>query len=98
LLITGARVLVEGYKGYRVWYFLVNSYFTGESMLRTYRSSTLLIVVTGIMDEVVLILIVISTIMCIRNFGKGLREMMIKQVKANEVIPPSDDSATVSDV
>lgn len=35
------------------------------------------------MDEITLILIIISTIKCLLNFGKGLREILIKQNEAN---------------
>jgi hypothetical protein len=38
----------------------------------------------AIFDEIILILIVISTIKCVSNFGKGFKEMVLKQSKQDE--------------
>jgi hypothetical protein len=86
-IIVILRVVVEAYKGYRIWYFLANKYFLSDDIKDTFYSSLILILVTGVMDEVVLILIIISTIVCVNNFGKGLREIILKQTKANDNVP-----------
>jgi hypothetical protein len=85
LIIVITRVLIEGYKAYRVWYFLVNHYFTGKSVIGIFESSMIFIIVIGILDEIVLILIIISTVKCVSSFGKGLKEILIRQYEANEV-------------
>jgi hypothetical protein len=79
------RVLIEGYKAYRVWYFLDEHYFHIKEVLDTYTSCMIIIVTTCIMDEIVLVLLIISTFKCLGNFGKGFKEILVKQIKANEV-------------
>jgi hypothetical protein len=73
---------VEGYKAYRVWNYLVTHYFEGDTIIATDMSSVVLIIATIVMDEIVLVMIVVSTIICVNNFGKGLKEILIKQNKA----------------
>ena len=51
-------------------------------MIKQYKGVIFIIAGVGILDEVILICILISTIMCINNFGKGLKEMLIKQNEA----------------
>jgi hypothetical protein len=74
------RILIEGYKLYRVWFFL-DSLLSVE--VNNYKTSVIVVFVTAIMDEIVLVLIIVSTIKCVKNFGKGFKEILIKQVKAN---------------
>jgi hypothetical protein len=79
------RVLLEGYKLYRVYFFVFQ--FEGldfpQDSIKQYKGCILIIAAVGILDEIILLLIVLSTIMCVRNFGKGLKEMLIKQQALN---------------
>jgi hypothetical protein len=84
------RTLVEGYKAYRIWNFLAHRYFATESIRSTFKSSVILILVVGIMNEIVLIGIIVSTIKCTLNFGKGLKEILIKQSLAKDSLPMND--------
>ena len=79
------RVLLEGYKLYRVYFFVFQ--FEGldfpQDSIKQYKGCILIIAAVGILDEIILLLIVVSTIMCVKNFGKGLKEMLVKQQALN---------------
>ena len=78
------RVILEGYKLYRVYIFVFQYADLGfpEDKLEEYKSCIYIIAAVGILDEIILILIILSTIMCVTNFGKGLKEMLLKQQQA----------------
>jgi hypothetical protein len=84
--------LVEVYKGTRIWMFITNKYFTNDEVKATFFSSMILIIATVIMDEIILVLIIVSTIICVNNFGKGLREIILKQKGVNDALPRSDNT------
>jgi hypothetical protein len=79
------RVVLEGYKLYRVYYFVFQ--FEGldfpQDSIKQYKGCILIIAAVGILDEIILLLIVLSTVMCVKNFGKGLKEMLVKQQALN---------------
>jgi hypothetical protein len=75
------RVILEGYKLYRVYIFVFQYADLGfpEDKISQYKGCIMIIAAVGILDEIILILIIVSTIMCVNNFGKGLKEMLLKQ-------------------
>ncbi len=77
------RLLLEGYKLYRVYFFIFKTEKDfkeiSNASYQEYRGCLIIIFLVGLIDEIVLILIIITTIMCISNFNKGLKEMLIKQ-------------------
>ena len=79
------RVLLEGYKLYRVYFFVFQ--FEGldfpQDSIKQSKGCILIIAAVGILDEIILLLIVVSTIMRVKNFGKGLKEMLVKQQALN---------------
>ena len=44
-----------------------------------YTGCLIIIFLVGLIDEAILIMMIITTIMCVFNFNKGLKEMLIKQ-------------------
>ncbi len=53
-----------------------------KDLISHYKECIIIIAGVAILDEIILILITFSTFKCIRNFGKGLKEMLIKQNQA----------------
>ena len=76
---------MEGYKIYRIYYFIFR-YEEGidksKELIKHYRECVIIIEGVAVLDEIILILISFSTFKCIGNFGKGLKEMLIKQNQA----------------
>lgn len=78
-MIVVFRIILEVYKAYRAYFYLNTITETNKSELLQYKSSRFIIMSVAILDEIILVMIGITSIMCIRNFGKGLKEMLIKQ-------------------
>lgn len=81
ILIFAMRIFLEGYIIYRVHYF-VNGENVDEvdhKVIEQYRGVMWIMLGGGCLNLLTLIMLTLSTVMCILNFGKGLKEMLIKQ-------------------
>jgi hypothetical protein len=74
-------ILNELYKIYR---FNIYFDFAPSDVYETYDNYIIIFLAVIVLDSIILILIVISSVKCIKNFGKGIKEILIKQAQANE--------------
>jgi len=72
-MLLGLRIAMEGYKIFRVCTLLK------QSEVHLAGFGYICVIGTTIFDELILIFIIISTIKCVNNFGKGFKEMVMKQ-------------------
>ena len=72
--------MLEGYKIYRVYFFICLTERDYDKIAYDqYTGCFIIIFFVGVIDAVILIMVIITTIMCLTNFNKGLKEMLIKQ-------------------
>jgi len=74
------RILLDGYKLFRIVILLKNS-DSKKDLFEESKFGYITVISAGIFDEIILILIIISTIKCVGYFNKGMKDMMEKQVE-----------------
>ena len=57
-----------------------------------FQDVNILLIYLGVLDMILFILFIISTLKCLSNFGKGLKAIMFKnKLKLNEISSDSPD-------
>lgn len=57
--------------------------YVPKDMVHRYQGAIVLIAFVGVLEFITIVLIVLSSIMCLKNFGRGLKESLIKQQEIN---------------
>ena len=94
ILIIVTRVFIEIFKAWELFIFLNSGEF--ERFFTELENKTycyFVIITIGILDDVILLFLIISTIICITNFNKGIKEVLNKNKNQQEL-----NSSTYSDI
>jgi amino acid permease len=81
ITILVVRILMACFQIYRFIIFLQNE---RSENYEDYETFVAIIIASTILDTIVFIFVTLSALVCVSNFGKGLKEILIKQALANE--------------